>query len=619
MRVSLSSMPSPPKEYMIDFPRLDGGLNIWELDYRLERNESPDMRNLLWRDGTLSCRDGQIYVLTPTGKTGYSCYGELFHGFAVFHSGDELFYAEVSPDSYSLAPVSMSSGVPGNAGSWFRYGDKLYYKNLGGYFEISVAEEGGLTAGPVSAYVPIVLINADPTTSAGDLYQPENRLSPSKTVWYSTVSGVKVYNLPESDIGGVKSVVVDGVTLDASAYQVDLTTGAVTFTTEPEHHDPVRVNTVRITYYKDNPDALNSILDCRYAVVYGGSQSACVVLGGCPAQPNAYFWCGNHTIIDPGYFPFDYYNFAGGTDEMITGFGKQQSMLVIFSEGSIGRASMSTLESSTGRVKITMPYTSINSSIGCDLPQSIQLIENNLVFCNRDQGVHFIKDSSAAFENNIVNISRKVDGSDRRAGLLSACRRAENVTSMDDGNRYWLVADGDTFVWDYQISSYNNPSWFFCDNIRAASFFQDGTDVYHLNREGAITRFERTFSDYGMRIQKRYRFATQELGGFDYLKDVTSILISVRGDTDTRVQLTYDTDYDSRKDPVPIVSFPWRLTPRDLSRRFLAAPKFSVVARRRPGCRHVRNFALQLDNDENEMDMSIVSAQIYYRYQGRER
>ena len=109
------------------------------------------------------------------------------------------------------------------------------------------------------------------------------------------------------------------------------------------------------------------------------------------------------------------------------------------------------------------------------------------------------------------------------------------------------------------------------------------------------------------------------MNGFDKLKDVLSVLFSVRGDTDTRIQLTYETDYGIWKDPTPITSFSWRLAPRNLAYRYLSVRRFATIARRKPGSRHVRHFAMQLDNNEAGMDMSIVSAQIYYRYQGRER
>ena len=51
MRISISNMPNQHATKMVDFPRLDGGLNLWEMDYRINRNQSPEMKNLWWQDG----------------------------------------------------------------------------------------------------------------------------------------------------------------------------------------------------------------------------------------------------------------------------------------------------------------------------------------------------------------------------------------------------------------------------------------------------------------------------------------------------------------------------------------------------------------------------------------
>lgn len=622
MRVKMSSLPDPPKEYVVDFPRLDGGLNLWELDYRMDSNQSPDMRNMCWQDGVLSCRDGQVWMSQDTTLgVGYTCYASLFWDNAFFHIGSGIYRAAAGNDAAeSMALVKMIDGVPENRGTFFRYGDALYYKNRGGYFKISYQEDGSFTASKVEAYVPVTLINTEPTTHAGDEYQPENRLSPTKTVWYTTVSGVTVYHLPVTEVDRVDKVVVDDAELtDGTDYAVDLSDGTVTFVKEPTHHNPVVANTVKITFTKANKDAYNSVMDCTYAAVYGGDQNVCVVLGGCPAQPNAYFWSGNHIVMDPGYFPFEQYNFAGDTEEAITGFGKQQNMLVIFKERSVGRAGFSTTQMASGRVMLEMPYTAINSRVGCDLPWTIQLVENNLVFCNTEQGVHIVKDSSAAYENNIVGISRNVNGTDQRQGLLEAVRAGNVVAGFDDDHRYWVVTGGKAYVWDYILSSYQDPSWFFYDNIGGVAFFRHNETSYHLDMRGRVSVFRRVFHDYGQPIRKVYQFATQAMGGYDRLKDVLGVLFTVRSDTDTRMNITYTTDYEVRKDPTPITSFSWKLSPRNLAYRFLGVRRFSTVSKRRPGCRHVRHFSMRLESEELSMDMSVVSAQIFYRYQGRER
>ena len=77
MRVKLNAMPSAPKEYVVDFPRLDGGLNNRERDYRLRTDESPDMKNLWWQDGARCCRDGQVRIGQVQGM-GYSAVGSPF-------------------------------------------------------------------------------------------------------------------------------------------------------------------------------------------------------------------------------------------------------------------------------------------------------------------------------------------------------------------------------------------------------------------------------------------------------------------------------------------------------------------------------------------------------------
>lgn len=620
MRVSLSSLLDPPQEYAIDFPRLDGGLNNWELDWRLDANESPEMKNLWWKNGALCCRDGQTRLTggASPGK-GYSAYERAFWGYGFFHIGDGLYCAKLdNPDGAegSMELTKLLSEVPENRGTWLRYRDCLYYKNRGGYYCVEYdAEEGKFTAEEVEAYSPIILINTEPTTVAGDVYQPENRLCGQKTVWYSTVPGVTKYCLPVQGIDSVDKVVVDGEELAAGEYAVDLAAGTVTFANEPVHHDPVEANTVKITYTKENEEARASIMECPYAAVYGGNQNLCVVVGGCPAQPNAYFWCGNHTVMDPGYFPMEQYNLAGAAEEYITGFGKQQDMLVIFKEHSVGRVSMSTQEMDSGRVLLSMDYTAINSRIGCDLPWSIQLIENNLVFCNTEQGVHRVTDSSSAYENNIVPISRKVNNS-----LLKMARSAGNVTSFDDGSRYWVAADGEVYVWDYALSTYKDPSWFYFDGIGGEAFLRtDAEEWYHLGWDGGVTVFRQTFADYGEPIEKVYRFATQAMGTYDRLKDILGVIFTVRGNTDADITITYHTDYEEREDLTPVRVYSWKLWPRNLVYRNLAVMKFAAVARRRPGCRHVRHFGMTLSNNTVGTDMSVVSAQVLYRYQGRDR
>ena len=229
MRISLSSYPSPQKTYTADFPKLTGGLNLWELDYRMDADQSPNMKNLWWQDGLLQCRDGQRYLSEQILEEGHTCFEGLFHGQAFFHIGSAIFYGDPVEDTMTLH--KLGEGIPGSRGSFFRYQDWLFYKNRGGFYRITHGEEGfRLEEMTRLAYTPVVAINCQPDSGSGDLYQPENRLSPLKTVHYNAVDGVKEYCLPVYEITGVERVEVDGTLLEeGQGYTVDLQKGCVIF------------------------------------------------------------------------------------------------------------------------------------------------------------------------------------------------------------------------------------------------------------------------------------------------------------------------------------------------------------------------------------------------------
>lgn len=636
--VNLKNLPNPKTQYTVSFPRLDGGLNLYELSYRLNANESPDMQNLHWRNGALGCRDGQKWLIEPaaSGEIGYTAFRDLFWDHIFVHVDDEI--RCVDPSGQSPAYAVLKEDVPIGRGTFFRYGEYLMYKNRGGYYRIAYNPAGQtpqamfpVTSVADNAFVPVTYINANPATAAGTAYQPENRLSRAKTIWYSAVQDATQYNLPygsdDNHVDDVTKVVVNGVVkTENTDYTVTIDTtnktAYVTFVDAPPVPSPFETNTVQITYTSTGSDAYNSVMDCPYAIVYGGDQNLCVVLGGCPAQPNAYFWSGNDELsMNPFYFPMEHYNFAGDTESEIVGFGRQQGFLVVLSKRGVGRAKFGTVTTGSDRLQIEMPYTNINARIGCDCPWSIQLVDNNLVFYNREHGVCVIEDTSAAYENNIVEIGRKIKGNDVRYGLQHDVDQvgALHVYSTVYNDQYWIVANENAYVWDIRLSDYQNPVWFHYTNIKGVAFIVHVETLYHLSADGGATVFEREhFADYGNAIPKVYQFATQMMGSYDRLKNVMSVMFVVRSGTNTVADILYITDYERRNDLTPLAIFRWALVPRNLAFRYLGVGDFASVFRRRPMCRHVRHFTMRLSNSVIDADLSIISAEMFYNYQGRQ-
>lgn len=692
----LTHVPNQHATKVIDFPRLDGGLSLWELDYRLDRNQSPEMKNLWWQDGVLQCRDGQEYISDAELGTGYTCAAELFWDNAFFHISDKIYRMDMTNAEKTM--VEILTNVPENRGTFFRYNDWLFYKNRGGFFKIAYtpdAEQPFEAANMADeAYVPVIALNCDPSSGAGDLYQPENRLSPKKTVKYnasettstvvqtgngSTKSftlgktaaadfltgvdtvyfgstlisptlytvdtatgkvdfttapengivitfvlrlGVISYQLPVKELDSVIEVKVDDVVkVEGTDYAVDLEKGTVVFVTPPPVHNPALNNTVEITYSKANEDAFKSVMDCPYATVFGGNSDVCIILGGCKVQPNAFFWNGNDSVaLNAGYWPLEFYQLAGDSEDGITGFGRQYGTLIVFKERSVGKATYG-IETIDGRDSISFTYVNINTKIGCDLPWTIQLVENNIVFCNTQGGVHVVRDSSSALENNIECVSRNINGTAQRPGLLVDVRASgkDLTCSFDDDNRYWVCANGHVYLWDYLLSSWKDASWFFFTDVHGIAYLRNVDKSYHLDSAGRVTVFERTFADYDGAIEKVYQFPPQFFDTYDRLKDVLYCIFTVRSDTDSFVDILYQSDYENRYDLTPIKSLSWKLAPRNLAYRVMSSQKFAHVARRKPGCRHVRHFSMRLENNEPLQDLAILSAQIYFRYLGRDR
>lgn len=765
--VSLGKMPNHAKEYCVDFPQLNGGLNLQELDYRIQNDETPEMKNLWWKDGLLCCRDGQVWVSDEALGFYHASYYRLWNGKMILHAGNKIYIVDpITGESTIL----FSGGTDFNiGGSFFPYNERMYYKTRGYYIELTYdMDTEEFMAEPVTGYVPVTYISCSYKNGAGTVYQPENRISPEKTLWYNAaytltitptgnlsaaiedasfrmmtntpgtytfiynganwqlgganvnpldygirVGGTPVNNdklvvsymfikefyLPEKnldvtgvEVEGVNKVIesktiskskqginvsvndytwrskvttsgtysfvydkeanpsgwrLNGTLVNISQYGLTITgsnlvtgdmvtvvyvrgdcwydsaLGLIGFYTAPTVYYPEITNTIHITYSKENELAAKNIMDCHIAEVYGGTGALCIVLAGCEDQPNAYFWNGQNSVsMDPTYFPMIQYQLAGDAVDPITAFGKQQGYLIIFKKGSIGRTSLGT-ETVNERMTIDLPYTSINAKIGCDLPKTVQLIENNLTWCNTSQGVHFLANTSAAYENNVVCISQKVNTANCSwtMGLINDVNRVspELITSHDDEYRYWLVADGNVWLWDYNISNYKNPAWFYFDNVKARGIVQEYDKVWHFDTQGRLTQFGSTYSDYDGAIDKVYRFTTQHFGTYDRKKNVNSIIINLRSSTDSIVKVRYLTDYEERDDLTDLYCVSWSLVPRDLSFRNLEGSGFSKTFRRKPHCRRVQYFALRLENNMPKMDLAVVSAQIYYIFQGGQR
>ncbi len=695
-------MADSKRERTFRFQSLDGGLNLRDAEINLKDNESPEIVNLWWDDGVLQSRPGQEYATSGYGAGSYSGYSfgasdvvyavTTFREGVIAHIGASFYTWHGSWNQLRQVVTGNSAlyrGVPRNAGTFFRFGNDLYYKNVGGFYRLTYDSTHSFLHNPFevsrvadTAFIPTILVNADPATGQGDDYQPANRLSARKRVRYRPASvpenvilygdgftrGFSVGRTAAENLRGISAVYVGATLLRPALYSVDLATGSVLFNTAPaedavltfaldvgqlEYHLPAErveavtlvavdgltytagrdysVDTaagivtfaqappesarVEITYSKADAAALSAFMNCPYAVAGGTGERLCIVAG----RGDTVYWSGvTESGPDASYWPADARNVIGGT---VTGFGGQYDQILVFQSQRIGKLSLSG-KAANGCDRISVTYSPVNDKIGCDLPQSIQLIGNNLTFANTSGGVYQVLSSSAARENNVRCLSEKINGSDTRPGLLYDMRIAGSgpVCSLDDGKRYWLAVNGHVWLWDYTISDSNNPVWFYFTGLDARALsIRDGMPCL-FNAAVRVVRLGPTLSDFGEGIRKAYQFPARNFGSYDRLKDVDTALFSLRADAPSDVAVLYETDYETRADRVNLsVEGRDRLTDRNLEVRDLSVPRHAAVFRRRPKCRHVRHFSLRLENDTAGQNLAPYSVELRVRYEGRER
>lgn len=742
MYVDLSKLPSAPTKYQVALGALYGGLNTSKIPSEIGSSQCSELVNVMWRNGVLRSRQGQEAMpnLNEDGWTLSDMGNAVPRAICdtVWH--DRLFMAftydenevgrivaydlrtnryetifELTKNKDQLVDWHIASG------SFFRFGEKLYYKQRNAYVEITYESESDyVTAQKVTPYIPVIQINTN-ADGVGDLYQPENRLSEWKEVWYDLDTGLAYEELvcdgkttvfylskkrPEQpqhgDLRDVVQVYIGAkLGVRGEDYEVNLNSGAITVlgdapaigvklsvtmllysfayllpvdsidrldgtpqinvwvkNLETGEYDQYRYSSqlqsstdfgyssgiivfdstenlggaeaykfdanvrsrfIKVQYAKANPDAKKAIDDCQIAVTYGstGIEANCVVMSGSEAQPNAIFWSGNdENGANPAYFPIEQYNLVGEHDDPITAFGRQQNKLVIFQKR---RTSSATYDFTTvdDRLTVSLNVMTINDKIGCDIPNSVQLVENNLVWANSRQGVMYLKDSTYAYETLVVCISGNINEDSKatqQSGLISALRAAKIVSSLDDGERYWIIADGNAFIWDYSLQGYTANTeklcWFFAKGINACGWAQDHEKIYalshkNLSEEKDIWLFQLTdsLSDFDRPFEKVIRLQTQVFGTFSSMKNVDIVIFTCDSTGRTRAQIEYITDYMIYKDRTDIDS---------LHETENAAAMNPICVRvRKPKCIHIQQFAIRLSNNE-AYDLNLISAQIFY-------
>lgn len=536
----------------IILPDLNGGLNVNDPEYGVNDNQSPDMLNMWFRGKALVKRDGQ--TLAAGGLDGgVRRISPLYNGAYAVHAGGCLYKWRGG------SAEQIKSGVSPQAGAFCEFGDTLYYLDGAEIWQI----DADFTVRAVEPYVPAVMINAPPDLSGGDDGEAYNLIGAGFTVKYNGNGAAKLYKLPQTalDAAAVKASVNAQDLTEGTHFTVNRAAGTVDFSSAPA----AGTGNVWITAYKTVEGNKAKIAGCGAAVPFGGESAGVfggtrVFVMGNPAHPLSYWHSdlGHHVGGGMRYFPDTGEELLDQNGEPITTAAKMGGELVIFKENSIF-----TVGYAFDGVDVFYPVRESHSGMGCDMPGSVQLIDNSLVFAHTKSGVHMLISTDNTTENAVkplsANIGRLLLG---ESGKKEAC-------SADFGRYYWLCAGGFAYLWDYEQTPYYNYAdyekaqrrlaWYRFGGIRANVFCSDGETLYCGSDEG-IVRFGKNKNDFGRQYPAYFTSKAFDLRHPDTLKTFLRVYPSFASEGNIKADVTIGNerrdDFCTRR--FDIKSFSWR-------------------------------------------------------------
>lgn len=592
-------------------PNLAGGVVYTDLPMNLQDNQSPDMLNLWYKEKVLTKRYGQEHLLQDVGSPILSMYDKKFNEYLIYSAGTALYKINIETG----VSTQIYNSLTASKGSFFTFKNKttgisiLYYINGHEFIQYD-----GTTVSTVksNAYIPTVIMGRAPT-GGGTVLEQYNSLGAGFTTSFSPTGDTTVYTLPQTGLDATTVVcTLSGETkTEGVDFTVNRTTGVVAFVVAPI----VGTDTLKITAFKTDSVQLGYILACKYSITYGGDNDTRVFIAG---DSTTYYYSG---LLDPTYWPENQYNNAGVDNTFIYGFGKQYNSLVVFKERSLGIVNYSVNSDGSNP---SFSYAQMNSSIGCDMPNTIQNINNNLVWCNSYGGVYtLISDTQIKDEKNVKPLSRNINGTSQRPALLQELKTdLANASSIDFNGMYWLCVGSKVYAWDYVISPYSDSgnldqdqirlSWFPFDNINANCFFVLNQELYYGDTIGNIVHFINNYKDFETAINAYFQIKVNDFGLFDWYKYVLDVRFDSKTDIFSKVVTTYYSDTKPRDDvKVDVIGkFRWDLF--SWVNFTWMVVNYAKTFHKQPKIRNTVYFSCKFSNNEIAQNLSILNISILW-------
>lgn len=609
---------SPPFRYT----RLDGGLNVQDIESEITDIQSPYLLNVVADDrGAISKRYGWINLYTNSLGAG------AVHGYwdyrkidgtttALIHHGTKLYTQSGTND-----PVEIASGLADQKGVAWVFNDTWYYVD-----GVAPWQYDGSSATTVIGYVPTPVMGANPTTGLGTLNEDLNYFSNSFKISYSGNGTTAVYQLPYTGLTATTILAwIAGVAkTEGTHFTVNRTNGTIDWTAGTSPHGVPASGTDNVLIQGEKANLMDRTIICKnkYVELFGGANDSRIHLTGNPDAPSTHYYSAVDDGINmaPTYWPENNIRLVGSDADYNKGFKVQYDQLILLKERSIWRIEYEISDAGV----VDFPAYPLNNTTGCDMPETIQLIDNNIVFSNTYAGPQILTRTDVRTERNVRPLGSNINGAPWRTGLLDEAKAdLQAATSMDWDGKYIICVGSKCWLWDYSLSPYvesmdakadqQRLSWWYWENTNANSWLIRDNVLYFGDRTtGMVKKFHTNYNDNGAAINGVWRSKLSYFGLPEWKKNIREVYFRTRATNDSIISITYYDDNGSSVGTVTITSasFSWASFAWDLFS--WAVQRYFPPKKLKPNKKKVTYFQIEFSNNRVNENLSIMDLEIYF-------
>ncbi len=556
-------------------------------DTTLKMGEFSEMRNFrITQDRHLQIRPGtktllDLSTLLPQeGESGRPAAEAALHG--VWRGSVGAKERTLAAYGGHIWECDVESGSATDRGAltaaettFFGFGGKVYALNGHEYLAWDGSEDGEFSA--VEGYIPIVYTAVTPEGSGTEL-EPVNRLHGWRRVEFSPDGTAKVFQLPETEISEVKTVVqvkvTDGKPTDTEItdYDTDPVKGTLTFKTVPEKG----TNTMTVTYRKGD-GAKEDVTKMRHCELFNGASDTRVFLYGDGSNKTIYSGV-EYASGAPSaeYFPDLYEAAIGESNTPITALVRHYSRMMAFKPNSAWVISQSTLTLADDRETAAFYVQPVNRQIGNEAAGQVHLLENNPLTLDGGSVYQWRSTSSSGYVTNTENNARRI--SDRVATTLSAFSLRDVKTfNLKTLHEYWFLQGGRALILNYA-----NDAWYFYDNLPFSRLLEQDGEIYGFCEDGRVVHFDRLYrNDDGEDLDCYAATGAMDFSRDWVLKYSPMIFVAMQPESGARITVTVESNRRS--------DYPEKLVAYGLATfRHVDFKHFSFGTNRKPQVKRVK-------------------------------